>query len=169
MSLNLKKALTLLPPHEQAEIFKYLADHLHLPNLAALAEYYQTLLEQNSSAEETAAPAQPIFYRTAEERTASAPNRVREDIASYGAQVKAPSEKLEAFYATFDGEVFKPEDKIDLVPHQRYRVLIDKVEPEFPEIKVRAFKKIAARAVPMGIKDFSEQHDHYLYGTPKRK
>lgn len=29
--------------------------------------------------------------------------------------------------------------------------------------------EIFGRAVDTGIEDFAEQHDHYLYGTPKRK
>ena len=36
-----------------------------------------------------------------------------------------------------------------------------------PSKKDPAFR-IAELAVPMGIRDLAEQHDHYLYGTPKR-
>ncbi|MEK7729221.1 MAG: hypothetical protein AAB354_12470 [candidate division KSB1 bacterium] len=169
MSLNLKNALALLQPQEQAEVFKHLAEHLHQPNLVALAEYYEMLLEQNLPAEETPAPTQPILYRTTEARTAAASNRVREDIATYGAPAKAPLDKFEEFYATFDGEVFKPENKIVLAPSERYRLLLARPETRLPEIKNRAFREIAALAVPMGIRDLAEQHDHYLYGTPKRK
>ncbi len=172
MSLNLKGALALLKPQEQAEVFKYLAERLHQPDLVALAEYYQSLLAQKFSAEETVAPTPSILYRTAEERAEGTSNRVREDVAIHGAPATVAAKtplRFEEFFATFDGEVFKPEGKIDLASDKRYRVLIDKADLEFPEIKVQAFKKIAARAVPMGIPDFAEQHDHYLYGTPKRK
>jgi len=64
--------------------------------------------------------------------------------------------------------MFKPGGKIDLAPNKRYRVLIDKAEPESPKIKIRAFQRILERAIPSGIGDFAEQHDHYLYRTPKK-
>ncbi len=76
MSLNLKNALALLKPQEQAELFEHLAERLHQPSRAALAEYYQALLKQNPSAEEAAAPIGAKPYRTAVERASSASDRV---------------------------------------------------------------------------------------------
>ncbi len=171
MPLNLKNALALLSPQEQGEIFKHLAEQLHVPNLVALAEYYQTLLEPNPVERETSAQAKPISYRTAEERATGAPNRVREEIATYGAPATVASKtspRFDEIFATFDGKVFKPEGKIELAPDKRYRVLIDKGEPQIPEIKIRAFKRIVENTIASGLGDFAEQHDHYLYGVPKK-
>lgn len=36
------------------------------------------------------------------------------------------------------------------------------------ELDDNPFLFMAKNAVDMGITDFAEQHDHYIYGTPKR-
>lgn len=171
MSFNLKNALALLTPHEQAAIFAHLAESLHQSDLRALAKYYERVLkEKSSTTDDTAAPAKA--YLASEEQRPEATNRVRETIASHGtlaASTSKISSHYEELYATFDGEVLKPEARLNLPRDKRYRLLIDKDGSELSEIKVQAFKKIAARAVSMGIKDFAEQHDHYLYSTPKTK
>ncbi|MGH2584370.1 MAG: antitoxin family protein [Dehalococcoidia bacterium] len=71
--------------------------------------------------------------------------------------------------ATYDGEVLRPQEPIDLEPNKSYRVTIeeDVEQPqahEMPEV----FRRILARARDLGVGDLAEQHDHYLYGTPKR-
>lgn len=171
MSFNLENALALLKPHEQAAIFAHLAEQLHQSGLVALAQCYQRLLEEKSCTTPDTAVLKES-YRTGEERLTTAENHVREEVAAYGMPTPAPpktAQRFEEVFATFDGEVFKPEGKIDLAPDKRYCVLVEQADPEFPEFKIQAFKKIAARAIPMGIRDFAEQHDHYLYGIPKRK
>jgi len=74
----------------------------------------------------------------------------------------------EELYAIFDGEVLRPEGKFDLDLNTRYKVLVEKPIAQFPEIKNRALRRILELAIPMGIHDFAEQHDHYLYGVPKK-
>jgi hypothetical protein len=64
--------------------------------------------------------------------------------------------------------VLKPEGKFDLDLNTRYRLLVEKPISRFPEIKNRAFRRIRELAISMGIRDFAEQHDHYLYGVPKK-
>ena len=69
----------------------------------------------------------------------------------------------------YDGKSLQPSQPLDLVPNSRYRVTIDE-EPIPAEAKptTDAFARILAVAEDLGIEDLSEQHDHYLYGTPKR-
>lgn len=69
--------------------------------------------------------------------------------------------------AVFDGQVFHPTEPVDLPVNTEYRLTIDEPEPtdaeaEFPLLK---YLKLAR---PLGVTDLAEQHDHYLYGTPKR-
>jgi hypothetical protein len=70
--------------------------------------------------------------------------------------------------AIFDGEVFRPTEPLDLPAHAEYRLTIDEQTPvasedEFP--LMRYLKLAQDLDLPS---DFAEQHDHYLYGTPKR-
>jgi hypothetical protein len=71
----------------------------------------------------------------------------------------------------FDGEVLRPEEPLDLEPNGCYQVTIEdaadqaKAVGEPPGILGR----IAALARDLDLPpDYSEQLDHYLYGTPKR-
>jgi hypothetical protein len=41
-------------------------------------------------------------------------------------------------------------------------------EPEPEPEEVSAFQRILERATDLGVSDLAEQHDHYLYGLPKR-
>ncbi|HVG00137.1 MAG TPA: antitoxin family protein [Chloroflexia bacterium] len=66
----------------------------------------------------------------------------------------------------FDGEVLRPETPLDLEPNARYVVTI---QPEVGssqggsawDVLERYAGTIEAPA------DWSSEHDHYLYGTPK--
>ena len=69
----------------------------------------------------------------------------------------------------FDGNVFRPEEPVDLEPNARYRITIDEAEPHGVEQPVnRTLRWTLEHAMDMGFPDFAEQHDHYLYGTEKR-
>jgi hypothetical protein len=70
----------------------------------------------------------------------------------------------------FDGEVFRPTEPVDLPPNVRAEVVIpdDRAEQE-PARSPRAIQRILDRARAMDLpSDLAAQHDHYLYGTPKR-
>jgi len=54
-----------------------------------------------------------------------------------------------------DLKMLQPEAKTDLEINTRYKVLVEKPMATFPEIKNRALRRIAARAIPMGIRDFA--------------
>ncbi|HXV61365.1 MAG TPA: hypothetical protein VEK15_11765 [Vicinamibacteria bacterium] len=67
---------------------------------------------------------------------------------------------------TFDGEVLRPERPLDLEPNRKYRVRIlpadSKPEPH------NGLLRILDLADDFGLPDLAEQHDHYLYATPKK-
>jgi len=77
-----------------------------------------------------------------------------------------------AFSAHFDGKVIVPEHAVDLprdrpfVVHVETSGSADLAEEKSP---VHALQWLAENAVDDDLpSDLSAQHDHYLYGTPKR-
>jgi hypothetical protein len=69
--------------------------------------------------------------------------------------------------AHFDGEVIVPDEPLDLRPNQAVIVQIEPLEDETEE---SALAWIAASAVDSGAlpTDLADQHDHYLYGRPRK-
>lgn len=70
---------------------------------------------------------------------------------------------------TFDGEVFHPDQKPDLKPNTRYLISILSA----PEIKEKSAQNAWDILEDMAgqieaSEDWSSEHDHYLYGTPKQ-
>lgn len=77
-----------------------------------------------------------------------------------------------AFSAHFDGKVIVPEDPVDLprdrsfVVHVETPASTDSAEGGVP---LHALQWLAENAVDDDLpSDLSAQHDHYLYGTPRR-
>ena len=70
----------------------------------------------------------------------------------------------------FDGEVLRPEEPLNLEPNGRYQVTIDDTRlGEDGERRPGVLDDIIALARDLDLPpDYSEQLDHYLYGTPKR-
>ena len=76
----------------------------------------------------------------------------------------------------FDGEVLRPTEPLDLAPDTEYRVTIDgtgeevdqAVDKENDPYADRPLMRFLGITINSGRGDFAEQHDHYLYGTPKR-
>ena len=73
-----------------------------------------------------------------------------------------------ALKLVFDGQVFQPEEPVDLTPNTCYFAIIEKIEEGPKKIPNRALRRIRERAMDLGIYDLARQHDHYLYGTDKR-
>ena len=69
--------------------------------------------------------------------------------------------------AHFDGKVIVPDEPLDLRPNQ---ALIVQIEPLENEAEESALAWIAANAVDSEAlpTDLADQHDHYLYGRPKK-
>jgi hypothetical protein len=69
--------------------------------------------------------------------------------------------------AHFDGKFIVPHEPLDLRPNQ---ALIVQIEPLEGEMEQSALAWIAANAVESDAlpTDLADQHDHYLYGRPKK-
>ena len=68
----------------------------------------------------------------------------------------------------YDGEVFKPEQTISLAPNRKYRITVDS-EPIVSGMgEKNAWDVLESLTGSIEApEDWAEQHDHYLYGTPK--
>lgn len=67
----------------------------------------------------------------------------------------------------FDGQVLRPEGTLDLEPNGRYLITI---QPAAPPAKPGSAWDVLDKFTGSieGPGDWSVEHDHYLYGTPKR-
>ena len=77
-----------------------------------------------------------------------------------------------AFSAHFDGKVIVPDDAVDLPRDRPFVVHVEtpgNADPAAESAPVHALRWLAENAVDDDLpSDLSAQHDHYLYGTPKR-
>lgn len=69
-------------------------------------------------------------------------------------------------HAIFDGDVLRPEEAADLEPNARYLITIKRKEAGKPSLW-DILSKFSGKVE--GPKDWSKEHDHYLYGVPKRE
>jgi len=70
------------------------------------------------------------------------------------------------FHAVFDGKVLHPEEELDLKPDTRYIITIERDERVEGDSLWDILSELAGTVE--GPQDWSEEHDHYLYGTPER-
>jgi len=70
-------------------------------------------------------------------------------------------------HAVFDGKVLKPEKAANLEPNVRYLVTIERKEETGKQSLWDVLSEFSGKVE--GPKDWSEEHDHYLYGTPKHR
>jgi hypothetical protein len=68
--------------------------------------------------------------------------------------------------ATFDGTSFKIVEPIELEPNKEYLLTVEKNSTSNGEHAIEFLIKNAGTI--HGPPDFSDEHDHYLYGTPKK-
>jgi predicted DNA-binding antitoxin AbrB/MazE fold protein len=71
----------------------------------------------------------------------------------------------------YDGEVFRPQQPLDLKANSRHTIEIqidDAPAPVEPEAKTLWEWLDEMSGTVEGPADWSEEHDHYLYGTPKK-
>lgn len=68
-------------------------------------------------------------------------------------------------HAHFDGKVIVPDEPLELPVGQRLRIQVEEHEE-----KTGGFEELLrfAAELPGAPIDLAAQHDHYLYGTPKR-
>ena len=65
-----------------------------------------------------------------------------------------------------------PDDMVHYYKKGNKRIIEAEFEPENKQKKnddVNAFETILNMAENLGIEDLAENHDHYIYGTPKRE
>jgi hypothetical protein len=77
---------------------------------------------------------------------------------------------LIAINAHYDGRVIVPDEPVDLPANQALVVRIEKKEPDQPVARESALAWLAAHPIDDAElpSDLADQHDHYLYGVPKR-
>jgi len=68
-------------------------------------------------------------------------------------------------HVIFDGKVLLPEEEVDLELNTRYVITIERDEKLGKSNLWDLLEEIAGTVD--GPEDWSEEHDHYLYGTPK--
>ena len=69
--------------------------------------------------------------------------------------------------AVFDGKVFHPEGQVDLEPNKPYVLLVtEKKKASGPSNAWGILGKLTGTVDAP--EDWAEEHDHYLYGSPKR-
>ena len=74
---------------------------------------------------------------------------------------------IRRFIGVFDGKVLRPETSLDLEANGRYHVTITPVTPGDDQGDLWDFLESVAGTVDAP-PDWAAEHDHYLYGTPKR-
>jgi len=74
--------------------------------------------------------------------------------------------KTKTLHAVFDGEVLRPEAAVDLEPNARYLVTIERKEESGEQSLWDVLSRFSGTVE--GPEDWSEEHDHYVYGTPRR-
>ncbi|KOR36552.1 MULTISPECIES: hypothetical protein [Planktothricoides] len=76
---------------------------------------------------------------------------------------------LEKVTVTYDGSAFYPETHLNLEPNTRYTIQIISQEQQTEPTDKNAWDLLEDMAGTYEApEDWSSEHDHYLYGTPKR-
>lgn len=69
-------------------------------------------------------------------------------------------------HVLFDGKVLRPKEPVDLKPNTHYIVTIEREEPSGEQTLWDVLSNLIGTVE--GPEDWSQEHDHYLYGIPKR-
>ena len=69
-------------------------------------------------------------------------------------------------HVIFDGKVLRPEEPVDLKPNAHYIVTIEHEKKIAEQNLWDVLEDLTGKVE--GPEDWSQEHDHYLYGTPKR-
>ena len=68
----------------------------------------------------------------------------------------------------FDGQVLRPDTPLDLEPNQRYLVTIQNMPSEQEQADAWGILTTLTGTIEAP-PDWSSEHDHYIYGTPKQE
>jgi predicted DNA-binding antitoxin AbrB/MazE fold protein len=69
--------------------------------------------------------------------------------------------------ATFDGQVFRPAETVELQPDTRVQLVV--IVKDTPEAKPKSFLRVARSLKLQGPSDWSSRLDDYLYGVETSK
>ena len=72
-------------------------------------------------------------------------------------------------YATFDGEVFRPEEPVSLSPNTQVRITVELAETGPEGKKKMSFLETARSLKLQGPPDWSSRFEEYLYGDADGK
>lgn len=67
----------------------------------------------------------------------------------------------------FDGGVLRPDVPLDLTLNRRYIITIQELQEPLPSADTWDLLEAMTGTVDAS-QDWSSEHDHYLYGTPKK-
>lgn len=67
----------------------------------------------------------------------------------------------------FDGSVFRPSGPVHLEAGKKYTITLKSI-PDDSDVEQDSAFDISSLAVTTDIPDLATEHDHYLYGLPKR-
>ncbi|MFL5339841.1 MAG: antitoxin family protein [Gemmataceae bacterium] len=70
--------------------------------------------------------------------------------------------------AIYEGGVLKPVQPLPLSEHERVRITVEVAQPTLAERIVARARALPPEVVEAWPTDGASQHDHYIYGTPKR-
>ena len=71
---------------------------------------------------------------------------------------------MTTLYATFDGQVLRPDEPISLPPNTRVRLLLEPAEPDVAGGDAHSFLRVARSLHLEGPPDWSARLEDYLYG-----
>jgi predicted DNA-binding antitoxin AbrB/MazE fold protein len=70
--------------------------------------------------------------------------------------------------AIYENGVLKPTEPLPFQEHERVSVSVEPVRPSLAERIVARARALPPEVLDALPNDLAAQHDHYLYGTPKR-
>lgn len=74
---------------------------------------------------------------------------------------------MKTMHVIFDGKVLRPEEIVDLEPNVRYLITIERKEKTGQQNLWDTLNEFSGKVE--GPEDWYKEHDHYLYGVPKRE
>jgi predicted DNA-binding antitoxin AbrB/MazE fold protein len=70
--------------------------------------------------------------------------------------------------AVYENGVLKPAQPLPLKEHEKVRVTVEQQQPSLAERIVARARALPQETLDLFPVDGASQHDHYIYGTPKR-
>lgn len=69
-------------------------------------------------------------------------------------------------HAVYDGEVLRPEEKVDLQPNTRYLIVVEAAQTplQTADEATHPLTKLLELATDMGVTDLATNHDRYAHG-----